>query len=82
MSNEWVREFTPIERQSSMDLEKVVNSFEWLIYAGSGLIAIVLFVVAANRSKEGDTVGAFLASVGAVLSATAPIIAKSFSIGG
>ena len=82
MSNEWVREFTPFERQSSMDLEKVVNSFEWLIYAGSGLIAIVLFVVAANRSKEGDTVGAFLASVGAVLSATAPIIAKSFSIGG
>ena len=82
MSNEWVREFTPFERQSSMDLEKVVNSFEWLIYAGSGLIAIVLFVVAANRSKEGDTVGAFLASVGAALSATAPIIAKSFSIGG
>ncbi len=82
MSNEWVKEFTPIERHSTVELEHVVNSFEWFIYAGSGLMAVVLFVVAANRSKDGDAVGALLASIGAVISATAPIIAKSFSIGG
>lgn len=82
MSNNWIKEFTPVERQVSADLESVINSFEWLIYGSSGLMAIILFVVAANRSKEGDTMGAVLSSMGAVLSATAPIIAKSFSIGG
>ena len=82
MSRGWVKDFTPVERHASVDLEQVVNSFEWIVYGASGLMAIVLFIVAANRSKEGDTMGAVFSSVGAVICATAPIIAKSFSIGG
>lgn len=81
MENNWSHEFTPVERQASVDLENVVHSFDWFIHAGCGLMAFILFVIAANRSKEGDAMGALLASIGAVLSATAPIIAKSFSIG-
>lgn len=81
MSSGWVKEFTPVERQASVDLEQVVNSLEWIVYGASGLMAIILFVVAANRSREGDTVGAVFSALGAVLCAAAPIIAKSFSIG-
>lgn len=81
MGSNWVKEFTPVERQASTDLEGVIHSFEWLIYGGSGLMAIVLFIIAANRSKNGDATGALLSSLGAVLCATAPIIAQSFSIG-
>lgn len=82
MSNYWVREFTPVEIQAAADLGAVVNSVEWFIHASSGLMAIVLFTIAAKRSKDGDTIGAVFASTGAVVSAIAPIIAKSFSIGG
>lgn len=82
MNNYWAQEFTPIEIQSSADLGAVVNSLEWFTNASSGLVAIVLFIIAAKRSKDGDTIGAVLASTGAVVSAIAPIIAKSFSIGG
>jgi hypothetical protein len=82
VNSSWSRAFTPLEKQSSSDLEIVTNSMEWLIHAASGLMAIILFTVAAKRSRDGDAMGAALASLGAVLSATAPIIAKSFSIGG
>ena len=81
MGSNWSQEFTPIEKQSAADIQQVVNSLEWLTYSVSGLIAIILFLVAAHRSREGDAFGAALAALGAILSATAPIIAKSFSIG-
>lgn len=82
MQGNWLKEFTPVERNDSADIETVVNSFEWLIYGAAGLMAISLFVIAANRSKNGDALGACFASLGAVLSAIAPIIAKTFIIGG
>ncbi len=79
--NTWFKEFNPIEKQVSPDLESVANSLEWFIYGISGLTAMALFIVAAKRSNDGDTFGSFLAAIGAVVSATAPIISKTFFIG-
>ncbi len=80
MSNEWIKDFTPVERLASLDIEEVVNSYEWLMYSGTGLTSLTMFIIASNFSKRGDTVGACLSSIGAILSALAPVIAKTFSI--
>ena len=81
MGNDWATVFTPVERHASADIERVANSFQWLLYANAGLMSLTLFLVAANRSRNGDSTGAFFAAIGAVVCATAPLIAKSFSIG-
>ena len=81
MANNWEHEFTPVEKQVATDLLKVADSCDWLLYSSCSLMALVMFVLAANRSREGDTVGAILSSVGAVLCATAPMLAKTFSVG-
>lgn len=81
-NGEWIKEFTPIEKAVSSDITLVVNSAEWLVYGFCGLGSLAMFVIAGSRSRNGDTLGACLASIGAVVSAIAPIVAKSFTIGG
>ena len=74
----WVNNFTPIERETAQHLEEVSNTFEWMIYGISGLLAIFLFILAAHRSRQGDFSGAALSCIGAMVCAIAPLLAKNF----
>lgn len=78
MSKEWVSNFTPIERDAAEHLIEVTITFEWLIYGMSGLLAIFLFILAGQRSRNGDFTGAVLSCVGAIVCAIAPLLAKNF----
>lgn len=80
MSNKWIKDFTPVERLVSLDIEEVVNSYEWMLFSLSGMTSMALFLVASSHTKRGDYLGACLSSIGAILSALAPVIAKTFSI--
>ncbi len=82
MTNEWIQNFTPAEREAVQNLDDVVNTFQWSIYVIAGLLAMFLFVLAANRSRQGDFAGAAMSTIGAIVCALAPLIAKNFLFGG
>ncbi len=74
----WTTYFSPQERHEIPDIEAVVESVDWLLHGIAGLAAICLFILAANRSRQGDVLGSCLSSLGAIVSAIAPILAKHF----
>lgn len=78
----WFETFEPLERQSTSDIEAVVHTSEWLIYSVSTLAAAFLFIMAGNRFRQGDSFGATLSAIGALIASLAPIIAKQFLFGG
>ena len=78
----WSKLFTPVERAGAPQIENVATSVHWFVGSISALTAIALFIVAANRSRQGDPVGAFLSGMGAFIVALAPYIAHHFMIGG
>ena len=79
MSAQWSEKFSPAERLASKDMDLVSNSVQWIFYSASGLIAIFLFLLAANRQREGDNLGAAMSLIGAVVVALAPTLAKNFN---
>lgn len=76
--NTWSKRFFPQELGSSSDLILATNSAEWFLYSISGLLAIVLFIGAGIRQKQGDIGGSIMSLVGAVVCASAPLLAKAF----
>lgn len=81
-SRDWSQAFTPTERHTAQDIEAVTDTLDWGVHSLCGLLAIFLFILAANRSRQGDVIGAVLSSLGGITSALAPILAKSFNLGG
>ncbi len=79
MSAQWSEKFSPAERLASKDMDLVSNSVQWVFYSASGLISIFLFLLAANRQRQGDTFGAAMSLIGAVVIALAPTLAKNFN---
>ncbi|MCB9229698.1 MAG: hypothetical protein H6618_08815 [Deltaproteobacteria bacterium] len=82
MSDKWSELFSPVERTSTPQIEAVANSVHWLVGGISALTAMTLFIISANRSRQGDSVGAILSGIGAFIVALAPYIATHFMIGG
>ena len=78
----WSKLFSPVERAGTPQIEEVANSIDWFVGGISALTAIALFILAANRSRQGDPLGALLSGVGALIVALAPYIAHHFMIGG
>ena len=80
-NNEWIRFLSPGERASHHDITAVTNSAEWFLRGTSGLLAICFFIAAGHRKTQGDTLGATLSSIGALVCALAPLFANKFVIG-
>lgn len=79
--SEWYQKFSPAERALNGDIKLVSNSAEWVFYTGSGLLGTVLFVLAANRQRQGDVLGAGLSFIGAIVVSLAPFLATKFLFG-
>lgn len=77
MSESWIKNFQPVEREIA-NIDDVVNTFQWGVYALSGLMAIFLFILASHRSREGDFTGALLSAIAATVCAVAPFLASYF----
>ena len=61
-------------------VESVVESTEWILCGTCALTATALFIVSANRIRQGDSLGACLSGIGALIIALAPHIASFFEI--
>lgn len=77
----WSQQFSPEEREAAQNLDSLVNTVEWSVNSAVFLVSLFLFILASHRSKQGDYTGAILSTVGAVVCALAPILAKHFLIG-
>lgn len=78
---EWSQLFTPVERTSAVNIDKVADSVHWILGSLSALTAVVLFIISANKSRQGDILGSILSAIGAFIVALAPYIANYFMIG-
>ncbi|MBC61730.1 MAG: hypothetical protein CMP11_04670 [Zetaproteobacteria bacterium] len=73
----WNVDFRDLKAEA-IYLEPLANTFEWVLIGMSGLLSLALFVAAANASKNGDGILALFCSIGAVVVAVGPYVAKTF----
>ena len=78
--NQWSRLFQIPLNEDAPQVDSVVASSEWLLCSVCSLTATALFMIAANRIRQGDSLGACLTGIGALIIALAPHIASFFEI--
>lgn len=74
----WHEVFSPAERGISQDIAQSSNTIEWVFFVSCGLLGLMLFIIAGNRQRQGDSLGAALSCIGAIVVIVAPILAKEF----
>ena len=78
-SEKWTAILQSHERGASSDIVPAGNTLQWSIQASSGVLALSLFIAAGLRQRTGDTVGCVFSLIGAMVCASAPILARFFT---
>ncbi len=74
----WHTKFTTEEIAVSQDIVPASKTIEWMFYTSFYLLGFLLFIHAGHRLNDGDSFGATLSCIAAIVVISAPILATYF----